>query len=241
MDALIEYEQPALFSTEEVDLVSVDKLSAAKRYTAASLERNRAKRDAILGALAEGHGLLRIARAFGVSHHLVSALRDSRPDLVAIEKEQLSRTIGRVLRVCIERFEDGVLDGKVHPGQLPVAFGILSDKKALLDGDPTARVESVVKHEVSLELVAGYLKKRGIELPVIDVESGDEWPVSSQISVGSLANGTPDSTSCSGGAGVLAAAPAVVRVKDGGGGGVAGARRDLPMGSPPNILETKDQ
>ena len=52
-----------------------------------------------------------------------------------------------------------------------IAFGILSDKKALIDGDATARTEVVHRHEVSLALVAGYLKKRGIEMKAIDVES----------------------------------------------------------------------
>ena len=89
--------QPSLFAVDELRLLKLDEPETRRHYTAASLERDTAKRDAICRALAEGHGLLRIAKAFGVSHHLVSALRDSRPDLVAIEKKQLSGQIGRIL------------------------------------------------------------------------------------------------------------------------------------------------
>lgn len=183
--------QAVLFSSDTIDLTKLDQPAAAKRFTAESLQRNRAKRDAIIRALAEGQGLLRIARAFGVSHHTVAALRDSRPDLVAIEKEQLSRNLGRVMSVCLERFEEGVVDGKVHPGQLPVGFGILADKKALLDGEATIRVERVQRHEVSLELVAGYLAKRGIALPAIDVESGVVGHLSAQNDVDTNTKCTP--------------------------------------------------
>lgn len=139
--ALIATEQPSLFSEIELDLLTIDQPVTQKRYTAASLERCVAKRDAICRALAEGHGLLRIAKVYGVSHHLVSTLRDSRPDLVAIEKKQLSGQIGRILKLSADRFEEGLVAGKISPAQIPVAFGIFSDKKAALDGDAGMIVE----------------------------------------------------------------------------------------------------
>ena len=133
--------QPSLFEVDELRLLKLDEPETRKAYTAASLERDAAKREAICRALAEGHGLLRIARAFGVSHHLVSALRDSRPDLVAIEKKQLSGQIGRILKMSADRYEEALAAGAVPVGQIPVSFGIFSDKKGMLDGDPGMIVE----------------------------------------------------------------------------------------------------
>ena len=133
--------QPSLFAEDELRLLTLDQPEMRRQYTAVSLARDTAKREAICRALAEGHGLLRIARAFGVSHHLVSALRDARPDLVAIEKKQLSGQIGRILKMSADRYEEALAAGAVPVGQIPVSFGIFSDKKASLDGDPSLVIE----------------------------------------------------------------------------------------------------
>lgn len=133
--------QGSLFSEFEQDLLTLDKPETRKRYTAATLERNVAKRDFILRCLAEGHGLLRIANAAGVSHHLVSALRDSRPDLVAIEKKQLSGQFGRIIRLAADKLEDALSKGMVPAGQIPVLIGIVQDKRAQLDGDAGLVIE----------------------------------------------------------------------------------------------------
>lgn len=134
-----EQAQQVLFPEHERDLLQLDDAATRKRYTAVSLERQVAKRDAIVRALAEGHGLLRIARAFGVSHHTVRALRDSRPDLVAIEKKQLSAQIGAVVKMSLDSMVERLEKGTWKPGS--VDLGILLDKKALLDGEASLIVE----------------------------------------------------------------------------------------------------
>jgi len=149
--------QPSLFAEDELRLLTLDQPEMRRQYTAVSLARDTAKRDAICRALAEGHGLLRIARAFGVSHHLVSALRDARPDLVAIEKKQLSGQIGRILKMSADRYEEALAAGAVPVGQIPVSFGIFSDKKASLDGDPSLVIEH--RHTVQGGSVADFEAK----------------------------------------------------------------------------------
>jgi hypothetical protein len=134
-------EQPSLFSELEMDLITIDQPETRKRYTAERLARCIAKRDAIINALAHGFGLLRIAKAFGVSHHTVSTIRDSRPDLVAIEKKQLSGQYGRVIKMSLDRYEEALVAGKISPAQIPVAVGIFSDKRAQIDGDPGLVIE----------------------------------------------------------------------------------------------------
>lgn len=157
-EELAPMDQPSLFCEIELDLLTVDEPKTRKRYTAASLERCLAKRDAIVRALAEGHGLLRIARAFGVSHHLVSSLRDQRPELVAIEKKQLSGQIGRILKLSADKFEEALESGTVPAGQIPVAFGIFSDKKAMLDGDAGLVIEHRHRIEASVDGFVARLK-----------------------------------------------------------------------------------
>lgn len=233
MDSITEY-QPGLFSLEELTLLNVDRPEVSKRYTAEALIAHRTKRDAVCRALAEGHGLLKIARAFGISHHSVAALRDSRPDLVDIEKRQLSQVYGRVIRLCMERYEDALIADKVHPNFLPVHSAVLSDKKALLDGDPTARVESVIRHEVSLELVAGYLAKKGISMPVIDVASTDLSHNHQQTGPLPTASSTPGCTPPD------LPAPVAPSGAEGGGGGAPTGDHVLPTGSRPEILGPKD-
>lgn len=138
-------EQQPLFDRSELpeasELLRLDEPDAPKRFTAEHLDANIAKRDAVIRALAEGVGIIRIARAFGLSEHTVMALRDRRPDLVAMEKKQLSGQIGRILKLSAERYEEGLLAGKVAAAQIPVGFGIFADKKAMLDGEASLVIE----------------------------------------------------------------------------------------------------
>lgn len=166
--------QASLFSDDELDLITIDQPETRKRYTAASLERHVAKRDAIVRALAEGWGLLRIASVYGVSHHLVSALRDARPELVAMEKKQLSGQIGRILKMSADKFEEALVKGMVPAGQIPVAFGIFADKKAMLDGDAGL----VIEHRHTIQASAsGFLERLK---QAVDSESTGITPIPQQ-------------------------------------------------------------
>jgi hypothetical protein len=49
--------------------------------------------------------------------------------------------------------------------------GVALDKKALIDGDPTARVEATVHAPLGVQDVLAYLKAKGLPVPSIDVES----------------------------------------------------------------------
>lgn len=152
-------EQQTLFEQSELpeasELLRVDQPDAPKRFTAEHLEANIAKRDAVIRALAEGVGIIRIARAFGVSEHTVMALRDRRPELVAMEKKQLSGQLSRILRLSAERYEEGLLAGKVAPAQIPVGFGIFADKKAMLDGEASL----VIEHRITAPSAEDFARK----------------------------------------------------------------------------------
>jgi hypothetical protein len=218
-------QQPSLFTELEMDLLTLDREQTRKRYTAASLERQVGKRDAILRALAEGHGLLRIAKAFGVSHHLVSALRDTRPELVAIEKKQLSGQIGRILKMSADRFEEALEHRLVPPGQIPVAFGIFADKKAMIDGEAGLVVEHRHRIDASPEGFAARLRA------AVDLQSTVSAPIPQQKEVILEADVVADTSGPAGSAAGPVAAAARTRPQvTGGGGAGAAVPADAPMG-----------
>lgn len=159
---------------EGAELVTLDEDRKVKRYTGEALERNVAKRDGIVQALAAGMGMIKIAAVFRVSVHTVMALRDQRPELVAIEKKRLSGNIGRLLGLMAERYETALINGEVAPSQLPIPMAVFIDKKRDLDGEPGLVVEHRHSHELTVEGLRERIEKMKrvtTEQAVIDVES----------------------------------------------------------------------
>jgi hypothetical protein len=142
-----------------IELATLDK--PQKRYTAVELEKRVVVRDMVCRLLAEGVGIMRIAkslRAQGIEigERSIMALRDRRPDLVAIEKKQLSTGLARVLKLSLETYEDALINKKIPATQIPIAFGIFSDKKAALDGDASLVIEH--RHTIA-QSADGFLAK----------------------------------------------------------------------------------
>lgn len=185
----VELEQGVLFGAG-AELLEVEERARSGRYSGTIIERDRGKVRAIVAALADGHGIIRTARAFGVSEHTVIGIRERNPDLIAIEKKNLSRLLGRVVAVGWERYLEALVAGEISPRDLPVGLGIAGDKKALIDGEVTSRIEvrEVVSVEAVLEGLA-VLRQSAAEVaarslgdspgggPVIDVGDGDKKPV----------------------------------------------------------------
>lgn len=144
-----EPEQRLLFELG-AELLTVEEDARKGKYSGAIIEKNREKVKAICGALAEGHGIIRVAKAFGVSTHTVIGIRERHPDLLAIEEKQLTRKYGTILALSAERYLEALVSGSIPAAQLPVGMGIVFDKKALLDGKPTAIVRHQAK-EISIE------------------------------------------------------------------------------------------
>ena len=120
------------------ELLTVEEDARAGKYSGAIIERNREKVKQICAALAEGIGILRIAKAFAVSPHTVIGIRDRHPDLIAMEEKQLARRYGNILKLSAERYEEALLNGSIPAAQLPVGMGIIFDKKQILEGKPTS-------------------------------------------------------------------------------------------------------
>lgn len=142
------------------ELLTVDEDAKTGRYSGVIIDKNRAKVRAICAALAEGIGVQRIARAFAVSTHTVLAMRERHPELIAIEKKQLSGQVGRILKLSADRFEAALINGEVSPALLPVAFGIFTDKQAQLEAALSGSVAvDSVQPGVSVEAVKAMLEE----------------------------------------------------------------------------------
>ena len=81
---------------------------------------------------------------------------DSRGELEPLKKE-IARRLDRCLIYSLENLEKALSDGDIPLGSLPVAVGILQDKKAALEGQPTARIEHVSTRRVSHEELNAWL------------------------------------------------------------------------------------
>ena len=64
-------------------------------------------------------------------------------------KARVSARLGRAVEAGVECWTEAVEAGKISPSQIPVAVGIFADKKAMLDGEATSRVEVVQRVEAA--------------------------------------------------------------------------------------------
>jgi hypothetical protein len=154
LPSLIRGEQSELFDESELPAgleVVMPEETQRKRFTAEQVARNQGRYREIVHAIAGGMPVRSICKAFSVSHHIVKIIREREPDLVATEKKRMSASLGHAARMGVEEFMEQVARGEVEAKVLPVAVGIFLDKKALLDGEATARVEHVSSGLPSME------------------------------------------------------------------------------------------
>jgi transposase-like protein len=129
------------------ELLTIEQDRTANRHTGSTLERREELRAAICDRLCEGVSQRRIAREFGVSRNTLAKLIERLETAGKMEphKKRMSRKLARVIEAGTEEFMTMLEEGRVPVNVLPVAVGIFSDKKALLDGEPTAIVTTTEK------------------------------------------------------------------------------------------------
>lgn len=154
-------EQEELFDASELPqgmelLEPVEK--QAKRFTGEMVKRNAARYAAIVGYLGQNISVRTICRSFGVSHHVVKAIRERDPQLVATEKQRFAKLMGHVARMCVETYAEALVEGTVAVQNLPIHAAIFTDKRAQLDGEATQRIEVIRRTEHTVEQVLADLK-----------------------------------------------------------------------------------
>lgn len=121
------------------------------RFTAERVARNQERYRMIVQALGQGLPVRMICSAFSVSHHVVKLIREREPELIATEKQRMSRLLWNTARLSVEGFVEDLERGVVPPNVKAIGAGIFLDKKALLDGEATSRIEVVRTDLPSLE------------------------------------------------------------------------------------------
>ena len=151
--------QPDFFDdgSEGVELATIDKPEAAKRYTGEQLEARTFLRDIVVRLLAEGVGIRLIAmslrqRGYRIGERSIMALRDRRPELVAVEKKQLSTQLGRIGKLMADSIETRLVEGTMKPTSVDLA--IVIDKKTGLDGEANLVIEHRHTHASADDFIA---------------------------------------------------------------------------------------
>jgi len=170
--------QPGLFLLSE--LPDNPKLqAAAKRYVHSG--RITCKDEERAAAIAEAFlscGLvLPVARRFHVSPKTVHAVLEvlEEEGKLARVKERLSAKLGLLAEVSAEAAVEMVVAGKTQANVLPINVGVAIEKKAMLDGEATVRIESVEVRISAADLIAR-VQRLAAAAPAIDVESSVSTP-----------------------------------------------------------------
>src|SRR5262245_31373899 len=129
-------------------------------HTGAFISRQDHLCRAIVSDLLNGVSRRVIAERYSVSRNSVNAIReilDARGELEPLKKE-LARRLDRCVIYSLENLEEALCAGEIAKGSLPIALGILLDKKAALEGVPTARIEHITSRKVTHEELNSWLE-----------------------------------------------------------------------------------
>lgn len=155
------------------ELLTVEEDRKAGRFTAALLDKNAAKRDAVIEALAQGMAIRSIAGAYEISVNTVLTAKRIYGEKIETEKQRLGRDCFDVARLAVERIRDEI---QFMPrASLPIVAGIMAEKGLLLTGAPTARVEHIGLPTVAS--IADYINSLPAATPVGTRENSEQKAV----------------------------------------------------------------
>lgn len=151
-------------------------------HTGAFVSRDEELCRAVCTDLLNGVGRRVIATRYGISRNTVNAIREvmeSRGELEPLKKE-IARRLDRCVIYSLENLEEALADNDIAPGSLPIAAAVLLDKKAALEGQPTARIEHITNRKITHEEINAWLDTLPSANPKILAENG---PVDSASAV----------------------------------------------------------
>lgn len=138
--------QPVLFDFAECEQHLVELAGADRaRFTGSTVAKDGELVDAVLAAVVQGVPRETIARLAKVSPSSIASIveRAEKSGEIGGWKERMSRILSRATETAAASLVDDIEKGNLPAGQKPIAIGILMDKKLLLDGEATSRVEHV--------------------------------------------------------------------------------------------------
>jgi hypothetical protein len=166
--------QAALFSDLDLgsELLTIEQDAKAGRHTGTTLERRRELVEVICERLAGGMSIRDICKLYGVGRNTVSALMQRLEAAGRLEpyKKRIAAKLGLAVEMGMDRYLEALASGAVDPDKIPVAVGIFSDKRALLEGEPTVIAEVRVLAPESINAWVDSLPRvmgEVIELPAL--------------------------------------------------------------------------
>ena len=136
--------QPALFDFADVERHLVELAGPDRaRFTGTTVAKDGELVDAVLAAVVQGVPRETIARLARISPTSIASIVDraEKSGTIGGWKERMSRILARATETAAAGLVDDLEKGKLPAGQKPIAIGILVDKKLLLDGEATSRIE----------------------------------------------------------------------------------------------------
>jgi len=166
--------QPALFSPGQFPDAPV-LVEAAKRFLHSGKItcKNEEFASLIVSTYLASGSLRRTARRLSVSPNTVKGVLaefEKAGKLDAL-KQRLSEKLGIGVELATDLLNEKLEEGSVPANVLPIVIGVLTEKKELLDGNATQRVESTRAEPLDATAVLEYLKRKQIAAPAIDVQS----------------------------------------------------------------------
>lgn len=135
--------QPELFGAGDVECRQMCQAAEGYARTGKIAARNEERAAAMLEALLQGKSLRAIQREFQVDGRTVRAVQGvyEREGKLPALKERMSRKLGHAMELGVENAVAMLEAGDVPANVIPVMVGVFADKKAMIDGDATVRVE----------------------------------------------------------------------------------------------------
>lgn len=160
--------QPELFDRDPDigrELLTIDEDRSAGKHTAAILSRREELAAAIMTRVLAGMSEREAAKLFRVGRNTIAALKRKWESEGKLEplKRRLVAKLGRAVELGVENSIELLEKGQVPANVLPIMVGVFVEKRALLEGEPTAIV-----HQVKREITPDDLAKA---LDAIDVEA----------------------------------------------------------------------
>lgn len=169
-----EDKQPSLFSASQLPNLP-NLVAAAKRFihTGKIVSKDEERAAAIAQAFLECGLVLPVCRRFHCSPNTVHAVIEvyEREGKLDDLKQRVSRKLGLLAEVSAEAAIELVSQGKCPANVLPINVGVSLEKKAMVDGEATSRVEVLAAAPIGTQDVIDYCRAHGLPVPSIDVEA----------------------------------------------------------------------
>jgi hypothetical protein len=166
--------QPALFSPGQLPDSPV-LIEAAKQFIHSGKItcKNEEFASLIVSTYLASGSLRRTAKRLSVSPNTVKGVLAEFEKVGKLDalKQRLSEKLGLGVELATDLLNEKLEEGSVPANVLPIVIGVLTEKKELLDGNATQRVESTRAEPLDASGLLEYLKRKQIAAPAIDVQS----------------------------------------------------------------------